>query len=178
MKMSGISLSENDKWLIGLSVVMPPLAMYLKFGRSKTLTTNCLLTVCLLLPGIFHAINSIFSYPSVVFRGRSEPKNTSGSRDDGVIWGIPQDQFQSISHSIRVLEAQNIALKSSPVRVKSVSELSLASGTRSQLTMTTSSTANESYMAYLHGQAPLLNPSYGWGPAAMGQLPLKVGITH
>ncbi|KAJ1899419.1 hypothetical protein LPJ66_002123 [Kickxella alabastrina] len=150
MKMSGISLSENDKWLIGLSVVMPPLAMYLKFG----------------------------SYPSVVFRGRSEPKNTSDSRDDGVIWGIPQDQFQSISHSIRVLEAQNIALKSSPVRAKSVSELSLASGTRSQLTMTTSSTANESYMAYLHGQAPLLNPSYGWGPAAMGQLPLKVGITH
>ncbi|KAJ1815091.1 hypothetical protein LPJ56_002787 [Coemansia sp. RSA 2599] len=168
--MSGISLSKNDKLLIGLSIFLPPLATFLKFGKSKTLATNCVLTACLFIPGIVHAIRSICSYPSVVFRGKREPKDKFTTRDNSVIWEIPRDHFQSINLSVRMLEAQNSAVKSAPARIKSIAGLSLVSGTKSHL-----ATCGDSYMAYMHGQAPLLNPSYGWGPAALSQ-PLPVGV--
>ncbi|KAJ1877497.1 hypothetical protein LPJ57_003921 [Coemansia sp. RSA 486] len=171
--MSGISLSRNDKWLIGLSVFLPPLATYLKFGKSKTLATNCVLTAFLLIPGIIHAIRSICAYPSVVFRGKREPKDKFTTRDNSVIWEIPRDHFQSINLSVRMLEAQNSTnvIKNAPCRVKSIAGLSLVSGAKSHL-----GACGDSYMAYMHGQAPLLNPSYGWGPAALSQ-PLPISVS-
>ncbi|KAJ2337956.1 hypothetical protein GGF43_006990, partial [Coemansia sp. RSA 2618] len=107
--MNGISLSKRDRWLIGLSVVLPPLATYLKFGRSRTLTANCLLTACLLVPGVVHAIRLIYSYPSVVFSSAGESKGGLAGRDDSVIWEIPHDHFQSISRVVRVQETRTVA---------------------------------------------------------------------
>ncbi|KAI9506140.1 hypothetical protein GGI25_002089 [Coemansia spiralis] len=180
--MDGISLSKQDRLLICLSIILPPLATYLKFGRSKTLTTNCLLTACLFVPGIIHAIKSIHCYPSVVFRGKSEPKDrTATARDESVIWEIPRDHFRSISDSIRVFEAQTLALSKNnndsssssdgdgALRKKSAAYLSHGSGSKSKLTMvgtkgiSRNEAASSSYLAYVDGSAPLLNPSYGWG---------------
>ncbi|KAJ2391069.1 hypothetical protein GGI05_003045 [Coemansia sp. RSA 2603] len=118
-------------------------------------------------------MRSICTYPSVVFRGRSESKDRSAARDNSVIWEIPRDHFQSISHSVCMSNIHSI--KKEPVRVKSIAGLSLVSGARSQLT-TGPTWNNESYMAYMHGQAPLLNPSYGWGPSALSQ-PMHTSVT-
>ncbi|KAJ2722089.1 hypothetical protein GGI07_003531 [Coemansia sp. Benny D115] len=178
MKMSGISLSENDKWLIGLSVLLPPLAVYLKFGRSKTLATNCLLTALLLVPGVVHAMRSIHSYPSVVFRGKREPKDKFAARDGSVIWEMPRGHFQSISQSVHVREAHDIALKSNPVRVKSITGLSLASGIKAQPLPASTLGPGDSYMAHVHGQAPILNPGYGWGPLAQSRPPMTSAAVH
>ncbi|KAJ2465573.1 hypothetical protein EV174_006640, partial [Coemansia sp. RSA 2320] len=98
---------------------MPPLATYLKFGRSRTLAANCFLTACLFVPGVVHAIKSICSYPSVVFRNKAEPKDKFGARDGSVIWEVPRDHFRSISDSVRVLETQGLALKGAPSLAKS-----------------------------------------------------------
>ncbi|KAJ1646257.1 hypothetical protein LPJ64_002227 [Coemansia asiatica] len=120
--------------------------------------------------GIVHAIHSICNYPSVVFRGKREPKDKFTNRDNSVIWEIPRDHFQSINLSVRMLEAQNNPVKSTPTRIKSIAGLSLVSETKSHL-----ATCSDSYMAYMHGQAPLLNPMYGWGSAALSQ-PLPVSV--
>ncbi|KAJ2333487.1 hypothetical protein GGI00_002304 [Coemansia sp. RSA 2681] len=171
--MERISLSKHDKWLICLSLALPPLATYLKFGSSRTLATNCLLTLCLFVPGVVHAIRSILSYPSVVFRNKAEPKDRFGARDDSVIWEVPRDHFRSISDSVRVLETQGLALKGgAPGRAKSVAGLSVMSGAKSQLTAVSSAAGSDSYVAHMHGHAPVLNPSYGWSVAAVGALPL------
>ncbi|KAJ1902868.1 hypothetical protein LPJ81_003370 [Coemansia sp. IMI 209127] len=161
--MNGISLSRRDRLLICLSVVLPPLATYLKFGQSRTLAANCLLTACLFIPGVIHAVKSIYDYPSVVFCGKKEARDGMAARDDSVIWEIPRNHFQSISGSIRVLESQSLATKSSgdSVQKMSVASLSQVSGCKSSLTV-----GKGSYCAHMDGNAPILNPSYGWGAIA------------
>ncbi|KAJ2865506.1 hypothetical protein GGH94_002197 [Coemansia aciculifera] len=170
--MDGISLSKHDKWLICLSLVSPPLATYLKFGSSRTLAINFLLTACLFVPGVIHAIRSIFSYPSVVFRNQTEPKDKFSARDGSVIWEVPRDHFRSISDSVRVLETQGLALKGgASARAKSAAGLSVMSGAKSLLTAPKAAARSDLYVAHMHGNAPVLNPSYGWSPAAVGALP-------
>lgn len=184
--MNGMSLSKQDKWLMGLSVLVPPVAIYMKFGRSYTLWISCLCTLCLFLPGIIHAIILIRSYPSVVFRGIEEPKDknrVSTTQEGNVIWEIPKDHFRSISESVRVVEAQQQG-SAGAVRghqsVQVVRDMSavttVTSGSRSMTTVTNNSPEQSSkslsfpYAAHIHGQEPFLNPSYGW-EAMMTQQP-------
>ncbi|KAJ2700703.1 hypothetical protein H4218_001901 [Coemansia sp. IMI 209128] len=170
--MDSISLSRHDKWLLCLSLVLPPLATYLKFGSSRTLAINLLLTACLFVPGIVHAIRSIRCYPSVVFRNTAEPKERFSARDGSVIWEVPRDHFRSISDSVRVLETQGLALKGgASARAKSAAGLSVISGAKSQLSAPKAAAVSDLYVAHMHGHAPVLNPSYGWGAAAVGALP-------
>ncbi|KAI8322472.1 hypothetical protein GQ54DRAFT_297373 [Martensiomyces pterosporus] len=176
--MYGISLSRNDRWLLVLSAVLPPLATYLKFGKSRTLRLNCLFTACLFVPGIIHAIWSVCCYPGIVFRGNvaEEGSDMFDARDGSVIWELPRDHFRSISNSVRVHEAQSLTLKSEPIRAKSLAGSSLKSHA------TTTSTANgDLYVAHVHGSAPVLNPSYGWDAAAGTQHlpdPWALGLTR
>ncbi|KAJ1952381.1 hypothetical protein GGI12_006256, partial [Dipsacomyces acuminosporus] len=107
--MDGIPLSTSDKQLIALSVLLPPLAIYLKFGKSRTFTLNCLFTACLFIPGIDHAIRSIYRYPSVVFRGKPEQEDgehACQTQDGSVVWELPRYRFQSVGSSLHILDVQ------------------------------------------------------------------------
>ncbi|KAJ2451275.1 hypothetical protein EV183_003729 [Coemansia sp. RSA 2336] len=158
--MNGISLSSRDKWLIGLSIVLPPLAIFLKFGTSRTLTKNCLFTACLIIPGIVHAIRLICLYPSVVFDSKAEREFMT--RDDSVIWELPRDHFHNISHAIHVQEAQSLAVKREPTRMKSIAGFSQTPGSKSLAASENVRPGEPHYVAHMHGNAPLLNPEYGW----------------
>ncbi|KAJ2081464.1 hypothetical protein GGI16_007471, partial [Coemansia sp. S142-1] len=93
-----------------------------------------MLTACLFVPGVIHAIRSILCYPSVVFRNQTEPKDKFSARDGSVIWEVPRDHFRSISDSVRVLETQGLALNGgASARAKSATGLSAISGAKSLL---------------------------------------------
>ncbi|KAJ1933996.1 hypothetical protein FBU59_005837 [Linderina macrospora] len=167
--MEGIALSRNDKWLLILSVFLPPLATYMKFGRSRTLRTNCLLTLCLFLPGIVHAMRSIHRYPSVVFR-QAEQKDSGVFQgcEGNVIWEVPRDHFRSISHSVLVFEAQSLVLKNDLSKKHSLPGGSVA--VPPSLASSSDATIHDDrYMAFAHASAPVLNPGYGWNMADLLQ---------
>ncbi|KAJ1673810.1 hypothetical protein EV182_004512 [Spiromyces aspiralis] len=83
-------ITKADLKVLGTSLVLPPLGVYLKHGKGTNFWTSVGLSACGLVPGIVYSIYLVNKYPGMDFRHQSKKARGvwSSTSDNHVIYLI------------------------------------------------------------------------------------------